>query len=158
MNDLTALGEAIQSSPFGVWAGGDAYPFANLVHILGLVMLVGGIGVLDLRLMGLFRRIPVTALAEALTPIAVAGLLLMIPSGAMMFASDASTLVNSSTFRTKLLLIGLALANAIAFRVVWHRQIAQWENHAPNWGRLMAAASLLLWLSVAGAGRWIAYS
>lgn len=158
MNDLTALGEAIQSSPFGVWAGGDAYPLANLVHILGLVMLVGGIGVLDLRLMGLFRRIPVTALAAALTPIAVAGLVLMIPSGAIMFAADASTLVNSATFRTKLLLIGLAVANAIAFRAVWQKKIGRWDSDPPTWGRIMAAASLLLWLSVAGAGRWIAYS
>lgn len=158
MNDLTALGEAIQSSSFGAWAGGDAYPFANLVHILGLVMLVGGIGVLDLRLMGLFRRIPVTALAAAVTPIAVAGLALMIPSGAMMFASDASTLVSSFTFRTKLLLIALALANAIAFRVVWQKQIVQWDADPPLGGRIMASASLLLWLSVAGAGRWIAYS
>ena len=158
MDDLTALGEAIQSSPFGVWAGGDAYPFANLVHILGLVMLVGGIGVLDLRLVGFFRRIPTSALAAAMTPIAVVGLVLMIPSGAMMFASDASTLVNSSTFRTKLVLIAVALANAIAFRVVWQAQIAQWDTDPPNGGRVMAAASLLLWLSVAGAGRWIAYS
>ena len=158
MLDLTALGEAVQSSSFGVWAGGNAYPYANLVHILGLVMLVGGIGFLDLRLVGLFRRIPTAALATALTPIAVAGLILMIPSGATMFASDAATLVNSSTFRTKLLLIVIALTNAIAFRVVWQKQIAQWDATPPMGGRIMAAASLLLWVSVAGVGRWIAYS
>ena len=123
MIDLNAFGEAVQSSPFGVWAGGEAYPIANLVHILGLIMLVGGIGILDLRLAGLFRRIPTAALAAALTPIAIAGLLLMIPSGATMFASDASTLVNSVTFRTKLLLILVALANAIAFRFIWQDRI-----------------------------------
>lgn len=158
MNELTAFGEAVQSSPFGVWAGGDAYPIANLVHILGLVMLVGGIGVLDLRLIGLFRRIPTAALAAALTPIALAGLALMVPSGATMFASDASALVNNWTFRTKLLLIALALANAVAFRFLWQKQIEQWDMNPPVWGRIMAAASILLWMSVAGLGRWIAYS
>lgn len=158
MNDLTAFGEAVQSSPFGVWAGGDAYPIANLVHILGLVMLVGGIGVLDLRLVGLFRRIPTAALAAALTPVALVGLVLMIPSGATMFASDASALVNSWTFRTKLLLIALALANALAFRFLWQKQLEQWDMNPPIGGRIMAAASILLWLSVAGLGRWIAYS
>jgi hypothetical protein len=156
--DLNAFGQAVQSSPFGVWAGGDAYPFANLLHILGLVMLVGGIGILDLRLAGLFRRIPTVALSAALTPIAVTGLLLMIPSGATMFAADASALVNSSTFRTKLLLISLALANALAFRFLWQARIEQWDANPPAWGRLMAALSILLWLSVAGLGRWIAYS
>ncbi len=158
MTDLGAFGEAVQSSPFGVWAGGEIYPIANLVPLLGLVMLVGGIGILDLRLIGLFRRIPTEALASALTPIGFTGLLLMIPSGATMFASDASTLVNSWTFQTKLLLIGLALSNAIAFRFMWQKRIGQWDMSPPFWGRLMAAASILLWLSVAALGRWIDYS
>ena len=156
--DLSAFGEAVQSSPFGVWAGSDAYPIANLIHILGLVMLVGGIGILDLRLAGLFRRIPAEPLASALTPIAIAGLLMMIPSGATMFAADASALVHSTTFRWKLLLILLALGNAIAFRLLWQRRIGRWDAYPPPWGRAMAGASILLWLSVAGLGRWIAYS
>ena len=156
--DLDAWGEAVQASSFGAWAGGEAYPIANVVHLLGLVMLVGGIGILDLRLIGLFRRIPTEALAAALTPIAIAGLLLMVPSGATMFASDAATLVNSWTFQTKLLLIGLALANAIAFRFIWQKRIGRWDAYPPIGGRLMAFISILLWLAVAAFGRWIAYS
>lgn len=155
---LAAFGEAVQSSPFGIWAGGDAYPFANLIHILGLVMLVGGIGVLDLRLAGLFRRIPAAPLSSALTPIAIAGLLLMIPSGATMFAADAAALVHSATFRWKLLLIVAALINAVAFRLLWRNRIAEWDADPPLGGRLMAGVSILLWLSVASLGRWIAYS
>lgn len=121
-------------------------------------MLVGGIGILDLRLAGLFRNLPTKPLASALTPIAVAGLLLMIPSGATLFASDAATLVNSRTFQTKLLVILVALANAIAFRFIWHGRIDQWDTNPPAWGRVMATVSILLWLSIAGLGRWIAYS
>lgn len=158
MSGLSGFGRAVQASDFGIWAGGDIYPVANMVHILGLVMLVGGIGILDLRLAGLFRRIPAAALSSALTPIAIGGLVLMIPSGATMFASDAAALVNSTTFRWKLLLIALALGNAIAFRVLWQRRIEQWDTNPPPWGRVMAATSLLLWLSVAAMGRWIAYS
>ena len=156
--DLSSFGEAVQSSPFGTWAGADAYPIANLVHILGLVMLVGGIGVLDLRLAGLIRRIPTEQLAAALTPIAIAGLVLMIPSGATLFAADAAALVHSATFRWKLVLIMLALTNAIAFRFLWQWRIAQWDVDPPPLGKVMAVASILLWLSVAGFGRWIAYS
>jgi len=158
VDPLSAFGEAVQSSAFGAWAGGDIYPVANLIHLLGLVMLVGGIGILDLRLAGLFRRIPAAPLSSALTPIAIAGLVLMIPSGATMFASDATTLVHSSTFRWKLLLITLALANAVAFRFLWQGKIARWDAEPPAAGRLMAAVSLLLWLSVAACGRMIAYS
>jgi hypothetical protein len=158
VSGLSAFGDAVQSSAFGAWAGGDAYPIANLIHILGLVMLVGGIGILDLRLAGLFPRIPPAALASALTPFAIAGLLLMIPTGATMFAADAAALVHSATFQTKLLLIAVALANAVAFRFLWQGRLDGWDANPPPWGRLMAATSLLLWLSVAALGRWIAYS
>lgn len=158
MDRVSAFGEAVQSSSFGAWAGGDIYPVANLVHLLGLVMLVGSIGILDLRLAGLFRRIPVAPLSAAVTPIAITGLILMVPSGATMFAADATTLVHSSTFRWKLLLIAMALSNAIAFRFFWQGRIERWDAEPPALGRLMAVASILLWLSVASFGRMIAYS
>jgi hypothetical protein len=158
MDPLSAFGGAVQSSAFGAWAGGEIYPVANLVHLLGLVMLVGSIGILDLRIAGLFRRIPLAPLSAALTPIALAGLALMIPSGATMFAADAATLVHSTTFRLKLLLIAAALANAIMFRILWRKGIDRQDAEPPPWGRLMAALSVLLWLSVAALGRLIAYS
>ena len=78
-------------------------------------MLVGGIGLLDLRLVGLFRSLPVAPLSRALTPVAIAGLILMVPSGLTMVAADAAV-AESATFRWKLLLIALALTNALAFR------------------------------------------
>ena len=120
--------------------------------------MLGGIGILDLRLAGLLHRLPVAPLSAALTPIAIAGLLLMVPSGAAMFASDAAALVHSTTFRWKKLLIALALANAIAFRFLWQARIEGWDLKPPPLGRLMAAGSILLWLSVATFGRMIAYS
>ena len=160
MPELSALGEAVQNSAFGLWAAQSslAYPVANVLHLLGLVMLVGGIGVLDLRLAGFFWAIPVAPLSRALTPVALAGLALMLPTGAVMFAADAEALVMSGTFRWKLVLIALALANALAFRFRWQRRLENWEMEPPPLGRLMAATSILLWLGVAALGRWIAYS
>lgn len=155
---LGALAKAIEASAFGVWASGAAYPFANVVHLLGLVMLVGGIGVVDLRLAGAFRMLPVAELSRALTPVALAGLALMLPSGFTMFAADAGALAGSGTFRWKLALIALALANALAFRRVWRHRLATWDDAPPFAGRAMALASIALWLAVAWSGRMIAYS
>lgn len=152
------IGEAIQASPFGAWAGGGIYPVANVVHLLGLIMLVGGIGILDLRLAGLFRSLPVPALSAAVTPTALAGLALMVPTGATMFAADAAALVDSTTFRWKLVLIGLALANAVAFRMLWGRKLNLWTTNPPIAGRLMAAGSIITWLAVGTLGRMIAYT
>lgn len=157
---LTRFALAVQDTPFGIWAGqsADAYPIANLIHLLGLVMLVGGIGIVDLRLAGAFRSLPAAALSRALTPVAIVGLLLMIPSGFTMFAADAESMAASATFQRKLVLIALALANAVLFRLIWGKQIADWDAAPPLAGRAMAGASLLLWLAVAFHGRMIAYN
>ena len=157
---LIGVAEAIQSSSFGEWAAQSslAYPAANVVHLLGLVMLVGGIGILDLRLAGAFRALSVQPLASALTPVALGGLALMVPSGAVMFAADAEALATSDTFRLKLVLIALALANAVVFRWLWRARLADWGASPPLAGRLMAAGSLALWLAVGTMGRLIAYS
>ena len=156
---LAGFAENVATSSFGQWASMSplAYPLANIVHLLGLVMLVGGIGILDLRLAGAFRAIPVAPLSRALTPIAIAGLLLMIPSGATMFAADTAV-AESPVFQLKLVLIALALANALLFRLLWRRRIADWDAAPPAAGRLMAAGSIALWLAVGACGRMIAYS
>ncbi|MDG2530305.1 hypothetical protein [Caulobacter endophyticus] len=150
---------ALHDSAFGAWARGSsfAYPLANLLHLAGLVLLVGAIGLLDLRLAGAFRALPVAALSRALTPMAVAGLVLMVPSGLVMFAADAKTLAMSGVFRWKLALIAAGLVNAAAFRLLWGRRLSSWDLAAPPAARVMALGSLVLWVAVGTLGRLIAY-
>jgi hypothetical protein len=152
---LGTIAEAVAGTPFAAWAAESslAYPAANVVHLLGLVLLLGGIGLVDLRLIGAFRALPLLPLARALTPLAVAGLGLLAASGAVMFAADTAV-ADSDTFRTKLLLIAAALANALLFR----RLYGHTPDPAPAPARLMGLASLSLWLLVAYQGRMIAYS
>jgi len=157
---LETLAALVEGTAFALWAARDplAYPVANVVHLLGLVMLVGGIGLLDLRLAGAFRAIPVVPLAAAVTPIGIGGLMLLFASGSVLFAADATALAGSQTFALKLIFLGLGLGNALLFRLWWQKRLPTWDGRAPTAGRLMAIASLLLWLGVAGLGRWIAYS
>ena len=157
---MPAVPRRSASSGFGQWASLStvAYPLANVVHLLGLVMLVGGIGILDLRLAGAFRALPLAPLSRALTPIAIVGLILMVPSGATMFAADAETLAGSGVFRTKVILIALALVNAVAFRLLWRERIADWDAAPPLAGRVMAVGSIGLWLAIGTLGRMIAYT
>jgi len=144
----------------GPWARGSSviYPVVNTLHLLGLVMLVGGIGIVDLRIVGAWPSLPIDALSRALTPVAVGGLILMVGSGAILFAADGTALARSDIFLRKLVLIGAALANAVAFRVLWRDRQAGWTGRVPVAARAMAALSLLLWLSVGALGRWIAYA
>lgn len=151
---LAAAAGWLDAAGVRAWAAGDAYPIVNTVHLLGLVMLIGAIGVVDLRVIGAWRSLPAEAVSRALTPVAVAGLAILIPSGALLFAADGKSLAASGIFQAKLLLIVIALLNVAMFHVLSRGRF----DPAPTPIRAMAVASLGLWLSVGALGRLIAYS
>lgn len=122
--------------------------------MIGAILLVGAIGLLDLRILGYAREASLPALARALTPLAASGFILMVASGAVLFAADATALVGSRLFLIKLGLILIAGMNALAFRVIFARHTGAMSGLAKG----LAAASLGLWLAVVIAGRWIAYA
>ncbi len=157
---ILSVAEWFDAVGIGPWARGGAmiYPVANTLHLLGLVMLVGGIGTVDLRMLGLWKDLPLEPLSRALTPVAFAGLALMLPTGMILFAADGVALAGSDAFQRKLVLIAVALANAVAFRLLFGRNMAGWGGSAPPGARIMAAGSILLWLGIGTLGRWIAYS
>lgn len=157
---LLAFATWLNAAGMGPWArdGAWVYPIANSLHLLGLVMLVGGIGVVDLRLAGLWRNLPAAGLTRALTPVALGGLTLLVLSGTILFAADGTALARSTTFHRKLVLITLALANALLFRLVWQRRVEAGDEVPPMIGRTSALASLVMWLGVGMLGRMIAYS
>lgn len=120
--------------------------------MLGLALLLGTVALLDLRILGTFRSLPLPALSAAVTPLSATGLVLLLASGALLFAADANKLAQSPVFAWKLVAVAIAVANALLFRLLWRGR----EPGAI--ARLMAALSLAAWTSVAVLGRWIAYS
>lgn len=131
-----------------------AYFQVNLVHLLGLVMLLGAIGAVDLRTLGVGRRLSYRDLSKSFVPVGVAGLVLMLASGVLLFSADAKTLVGSGVFQLKLALIALGLANALAFERLFGRAAVA---EIPPAAKAMAALSLLTWLCVGALGRLIGY-
>lgn len=122
--------------------------------MIGAILLVGAIGLLDLRLLGYARAAPLLVMTRALTPLAVVGFGVMVLSGIVLFAADATALAGSRIFLIKLGLIALAGVNALAFRFAFGRR----DDPVPMGAKVLAAASLALWLTVVVAGRWIAYA
>jgi hypothetical protein len=148
--DASAVGQLMRSS---AWA----YPVANIAHLFGLALLAGGIIAVDLRLLGMWHRLPLKLLHDALTPFAGAGLLIFAASGAAMFAADARALVGNGAFQLKLLVVAGALLNAIAFRRGTARNMGRWGKRVPLSARVGALLSLLLWGGAIILGRMIAY-
>lgn len=152
---LETIAAAVSGTSFALWAARDplAYPIANVIHVLGLALLLGPVLLMDLKLLGAFPQVSTVPFVRAVRPFAVAGLVLLLLSGPALFAADAVALAKSGTFRLKLLLVGLGLANAIAFSVVG-------RDGGPVGGpaKAMALTSAFLWTGAAIAGRWIAYA
>lgn len=139
------------------------YPSVEVVHIAGIGLLFGSIAMLDLRLLGVSRNIPVKRLARHVLPWSAASFLLIVPSGLLMFTAHASEFVDSGVFVLKMLLILAAGLNAALFHAITFRTADVWdademrELPPPPSARIAAAVSLLLWIAVIACGRLLAY-
>jgi hypothetical protein len=152
---------AIEQLPLAVAMRHDLwlYPVVEIVHIIGFVTLVGSIIVLDLRLLGLTKALPVQLLARHVLPWSIGALLLIVPSGLLMFIAHAGDLIANTAFIIKMVLLLCAGANAAAFHAGVFRGVADWDMAAevPGAAKLHALASLLIWAGVLACGRLLAY-
>jgi len=135
------------------------YPAVEVLHICGFIILVGSVMMFDLRLFGWSRALSVTGLARHLLPWSFGALLVIVPTGLMMFSAHAGEFVDNRAFVTKLTLLMLAGTNAAAFHAGVFRSVASWDRDvsAPVGARLHALASVVLWVSIVACGRLIAY-
>jgi hypothetical protein len=158
---MTAMG-AIEGSALGVamrqWLW--LYPSVEVVHIVGIALLVGSILVLDLRLLGFSRSLSARRLAAHVLPWSALGLALIVPSGFMMFVAHASDLMGNPVFALKICLVLAAGINAAVFHAGVFRGAGSWDVDAapPFAARAAGALSLLLWISVIACGRLLAYT
>jgi hypothetical protein len=150
----SALGHAMRDT--GVWT----YAVVNLTHILGVATLFGSIVILDLRLLGLWKHIPLAAISRPTVIMAGLGLAVAIFSGSGLMATKATEYVGNPFLYIKFPAIALGLVN------VWllHRSTA-WRAHKTralslreeSQLRAMGGTSLVCWLTAISAGRMIGY-
>jgi len=151
--------QALQDSSFAaaIRSGAYVYPFVNILHVLGVGLIVGSILALDFRILGFARSVSAEGASQLLTPFAVAGLVIAIPSGFALYASDAVSLSQNNVMWTKLVLIVFGIGNAVLFRKLWNLHLADWERNATALARSQAILSILIWISVPVLGRLVAY-
>ena len=135
------------------------YPVIEIIHIVGFIFLVGSAFLFDFRLLGISTRIPVTELAKHLLPWSRRSLLLVIPSGLLLFITQATELSHNKYFGIKLVLILLAFSNAGYFHRYTFRTVSDWDQFQPTPQPAKAAGiiSLILWTGVITCGRFLAY-
>jgi hypothetical protein len=133
------------------------YAALNAAHIFAIGLVVGSIVTLDLRILGLFRAVPLGALAKPLSRVAAAGMLLAIGTGFLLFSVRPTAYAENPAFLIKLSLVAVGIANALALRFNRHWPAA--VNGEPVHGSVRAAAlfSILIWAGAILAGRWIGF-
>ena len=150
----SALGNTLRG--LGVWT----YGVLNLGHVLGISLLIGSVVLLDLRLLGVWRQIPLSALTRPTVPMAAIGIVVAIASGICMIAFNASEYYGNPFLLLKFGAIALGLINvAVVSRLPAWRAIGERELSAREGRQLAVAggASLLFWLTALACGRMIGY-
>ena len=145
------IAEAIKTS---VWM----YPALESAHYIGLAFLVGGIMLIDLRLLGVAKSLPIKSMI-GLLPWVWAGFIINVTTGTLIFIYGATNFGTNSAFLLKMTFMVLAGINALIFTVVAARSGSQWieSGQVPVFVKSVATASLVLWLCVVTTGRWMAY-
>ena len=149
---LQGVPEAIPVNPIARWVW--VFPVVESIHICGFTLLVGTATILDLRLLGLsFRQLSVSQVAKNLSPWINTGIAIQLITGAYLFSGDSGEYVQVAAFRTKMLLLLLALI--FHFTVIRMATAAERDSAPLGWRRLAGVVSLGLWVSVLLAGLWI---
>ena len=128
-----------------------AYPALEVVHIVGIALLLGNLLLFELRVWGFGRELPVQALARLALRLSLLGFALIGASGLLMFAGQPAELLANRSFVLKMCLVMLAGLNAAGFHA---RGSLQRLDHV---ARVQTVVSMGLWLAVIICGRWIAY-
>ena len=137
------------------------YPLTESIHVWALTVFVGFAAALDVRLLGwAMRRMRVSEVARRLLPWMVAGFVVMIATGVLLFYAIPIRSYQSVWFRFKVILLILAGINAWVFHANIWRRVAAWDRDpvTPRSARVAGAASLVLWACIIFSGRMIAYN
>ena len=148
----------LESLPLSVWVHESpsvwAQPTVLTLHTMGMAVLVGASWVLDLRLLGVSRNIPLSAFRWVFRAIRV-GLIVNVTTGVLLFAQRATSLGTAIPFLIKMGLVIASVATLVPLRSLVFRSDA--EHEVSGSARLLAIASILAWSGAITAGRLLAY-
>ena len=134
------------------------WPIAEIFHFFGLALLIGSIGILDLRMLGFADRLSGTAV-NRLVPIGILGFTFNFFSGITFIGNDPVRFLYQGAFQLKMLFVLIGGLNALAFYIWFYKDAKAMGpgDTAPAAGKLIAAVSLVCWTSVIFVGRFMAF-
>ena len=135
------------------------WPLCETLHYLGLSLLIGTVGLFDLRVLGMAKGIAFAAL-HRLIPFGIGGYVVNILTGIVFFFGHPDQYFYNDAFRFKALFMALAGLNVIAFYTTsaFRELKALGPDAEPRpSAKMIAAASLSLWVAVLICGRLLTF-
>lgn len=157
---LDALVATLKATSLSTWISTSrwAWPICETFHFIGLSMVIGVVGLLDVRLMGFLRRIPISAL-RAMVPWGIAGFVINVITGAAFFIGAPEQYVFNVAWWYKVLFLAVAGVNALVFETTQGARVFTLPPHdpPPMGFRAAGAVSLLSWFMVLYWGRMLPF-
>jgi hypothetical protein len=157
MGDAVSWLEATRISA-GMRAITWLWPLFETLHFVGLAMVIGAAGFLDLRLMGFVRRVPVSAV-KAFMPAAIIGFAINLITGVSFFVMAPGMYALSPIYWVKMFFIMVAGLNAMLFETTLGTRMLSLgpDEETPTSFKLVGAVSLFSWFAVLYCGRMLPY-
>jgi len=157
---LRALEVALRTSPPGVWVRHSVWgwPVLESLHFMGMSVLIGTIGLFDLRLLGFARGVPYAAL-HRLIPLGIGAYTLNLLTGLVFLAGMPDQYLWNPAFRFKVTFMAVAGLNVLFFYTRVFRRLQQLapDTPPPLGARVAGAVSLTMWIGVMSAGRLLTF-
>jgi Family of unknown function (DUF6644) len=151
--DQTPLSQTIQTI-------GWIVPTVQTVHILAIAAVMASVLMIDLRLLGILgREQPVARVSGRFRPVIWWTLPILLASGMLMIIGEPVRSLENPIFQLKMALLVAAIIVTLSYQVPLGRDPEFWDLTGSRRGiaRIIAVLSLLLWVGIVFAGRWIAY-
>lgn len=149
----TAASAAIQNTPWVI-------PAVQSVHIAGIALVISAVFLLDLRLLQVLgREQPVAVYARRFLPLIWMVLPVLLASGLILVVGEPSRALENDIFRLKMVLLVVACVATFALHRPILKEDGFWDagGGRANTAKVLAILSIVLWVAIIFAGRWIAY-
>lgn len=155
-----ALVRAIEGGAINNWVLSTywLWPLLEIIHFIGLSLLLGSMLIVDLRLAGFLRHIDLKA-THRLMPWAATGFAMNFVSGTLFFFGDPARYSINIGFQLKMILVLVAGLNVLVFALKIDPVIGSWDPHGDTtvFAKTVAWISLAVWTAVLLLGRLIPY-
>jgi hypothetical protein len=158
-----------EMAPWEIWVRGTPlhsfvhehywiWPVAESVHFIGLSLLIGTVGLYDLRVLGMAKAVPPSSLHK-LIPFGIAGFVVNMLTGILFFAAYPEQYAYNRAFHFKLVFMTIAAANVAVFYSAAFRRVRHLGAGAtaPAQARVITGISLFAWLGVLICGRLLTF-